>query len=133
MTGLDTNVLVRYITQDDPDQAATASRVIEGTDEHGEKLLIQPIVLCETVWVLSRAYRLPNDEVLAVVEDILRTAQFEVVDKDALWKALGDARRGSGDFADHYIGRANQAAGADMTLTFDMALRDSPRFRVLTA
>jgi predicted nucleic-acid-binding protein len=131
VTGLDANVLVRYITQDHADQAAVANRAIEGADDRGEKLLIQPLVLCETVWVLSRAYRLPRDEVLEVVEGILRTAQFEIVDKDALWKALGDAQCGSGDFAGHYIGRANEAAGADTTLTFDKALRGSPHFRML--
>ena len=58
MTGLDTNVLVRYLTQDDLAQAQKATQVIEGAAERGELLYITSIVLCEMVWVLEAAFRL---------------------------------------------------------------------------
>jgi predicted nucleic-acid-binding protein len=131
--GLDTNVLVRYLTQDDPRQAATATRAIEAAASAGETLLIQPLVLCELVWVLESAYRFGKDEILATLEQILRTAQFEVAEKDTVWQALGDYRRGRGDFADYCLGRANHRAGAETTLSFDKALRDSDHFEVLGA
>lgn len=133
MMGLDTNLLVRYLTQDDPRQAAIAAREIEAAAEQGETLLIQPLVLCELVGVLESAYKLPKADILAALGQILKTAQFEIADRDAVAHALADSRGGRGDFSDHYLGRANAAGGAPVTLIFDKALRDCPRFRVLTA
>jgi predicted nucleic-acid-binding protein len=131
--GLDTNVLVRYLTQDDPRQAAAAGREIEAAARKGEKLLVSPLVLCELVWVLESAYHVSKKELLAVLERILRTAQFEIPDKDFVWRSLADFRAGKGDYADYYLGRSNESAGAEITLTFDLALKGSPRFRVLTS
>jgi len=95
--GLDTNVLVRYLIQDDPKQAAIATREIEGAADAGETMLIHPLVLCELVWVLESAYGFGKGHVLTALEQILRTAQFEVAAKDTVWQALGDYRRGKGD------------------------------------
>ena len=60
MNGLDTNVLVRYITQDDENQALLAEKAIETARSRNEKLLIQPLVLCEMIWVLESAYGFKN-------------------------------------------------------------------------
>ena len=60
MKGLDTNVLIRYVTQDDETRAAVAAREIEGAGAKGEKMLIHPLILCELVWVLERAYGFPK-------------------------------------------------------------------------
>jgi len=133
VNGLDTNVLVRYLTQDDPRQAAVATRQIEAAAAKGEKMLIQPLVLCELVWVLDSAYGFGKAEILPVLERILRTAQFEIAEKDTVWQALGDCRRGKGDFSDYYLARANHRAGAAVTLSFDTALKGSPHFQILKA
>jgi len=131
MTGLDTNLLVRYILQDNPDQAARATREIEAAADRGEEILIQPVVLAELVWVLERSYRFARADVVQAFERVLRGAQFEIADAATVWQAFGDYRRGRGDFADCYVGRANHAAGADTTLTFDKGLKDNPHFTVL--
>lgn len=131
MKALDTNVLVRYLTRDDEKQAAAAKRVIHEAASSGEPLLLQPIVLVELVWVLARRYEAARAEIAVALEEILVTGQFEVHDKKTLWQALDDYRSGKGDFADYYIGRANESAGAETTLTFDKALRADPRFRVI--
>jgi predicted nucleic-acid-binding protein len=131
--GLDTNVLVRYLTEDDPRQAAAAVREIEGTGKKDEKRIVQPLVLCELAWVLESAYGVGKKELLDVFERILRTAQFEIPGKDLVWRSLADYRAGKGDFSDHLLGRLNEDAGASVTITFDRALRGNPRFHVLTA
>jgi len=131
--GLDTNVLVRYLTQDDEGQAEVATRTIEGAAAKGEKMLIQPIILCELVWVLESAYDFPKSDLLRALEGVLRVAQFEIVEKDTVWQALSDFRQGKGDFSDYYLGRANEKAGAAITLTFDKTLKGIPRFQVLSA
>jgi predicted nucleic-acid-binding protein len=131
MKGLDTNVLVRYLTQDDRKQSKLAEKEIEKALSSGEKLMIQPIVICELVWVLESAYDYHKSEILTVLDQIMRTAQFEIIDKDAVWRALNDFYESKGDFADYYIGRANKSSGAIITLTFDKLLKDSEIFSVL--
>jgi len=133
MKGLDTNVLVRYITQDNENQALLAEKAIETARSQNEKLLIQPIVICEMIWVLESAYGFKKSEILPVIDQLLRTAQFKIVDKDVCWKAFADFSQKNGDFADYYIGRANKRDGADVTLTFDKALKESDVFLMLSA
>lgn len=131
MTGLDTNVLVRYLTHDDVSQFEAAAKIIESSTVGDERFLIHPIVLCELVWVLESAYDYGRAEVSSVLERILRTAQFEIPDKETAWGAWDDYRAGRGDFADYLIGRANKGFGAGWTVTFDRGLKDCKQFRVL--
>ena len=131
MVGLDTNVLVRYITQDDPRQSKMAERAIEKAVTGGAKVLIQPIVLCELIWVLESAYRYGKSEIIAMIEQVMRTVQFEIAEKDVIWKALEDFSGGSADFSDYLISRANERAGAQTTLTFDRSLKGCHRFTLL--
>lgn len=131
MTGLDTNLLVRYLVQDDPAQFAAVAQEIDRAAQQGERFVIAPIVLCELVWVLESAYACKRAEVTGVLEQILRTAQFEVLEKDMVWGAWEDYRTGKGDFSDYYLGRRHRQAGAEMTLTFDKALSHSPLFKLV--
>jgi predicted nucleic-acid-binding protein len=131
VTGLDTNVLVRYLTNDDPDQSKKASAIIEGAATKGEKLLVHPVVLCELVWVLETAYGYGRSDVAATLDHILRTAQFQIPEKDTVWSAWADYRSGKGDFADYLIGRANGQLGATHTVTFDKDLKGHRQFLVL--
>jgi predicted nucleic-acid-binding protein len=131
MKGLDTNVLVRYLTQDDPKQAAIATKVIEEAAAREEKMLVHPIVFCELIWVLETAYGFPKADILKILERILRTAQFEFSEKDLLWLALAVYRSSKGDFSDYYLGRANEKAGAGVTLSFDRSLKGDARFQIL--
>jgi len=130
MKGLDTNVLVRYLTQDDAAQARKATREIEGEDA-SESLFIADVVMCELVWVLETAYGYGRAEILPVLERVLRTRQFAFEDKDLLWRAVDDYRSVKGDFADHLIGRVGKQTGCRETVTFDAGLKGSPLFRVL--
>ena len=131
MTGLDTNVLVRYLTQDDPAQARKAARAIEERAQEGEEFYITGIVLCELVWVLDEAYGYSRGKIQQALEAILRTQQFRFENKDHLWQALGDYRDGKADFADYLIGRVAARSGCKETLTFDQSLKGSPFFRLL--
>jgi predicted nucleic-acid-binding protein len=124
-------VLVRYFTQDDPQQSKKATAIVAEAAKKGEKLLVHPIVLCELVWVLETAYGYGRSEVATTLDRILRTAQLEIPDKETAWNAWADYRSGAGDFADYLIARANGRFGAAHTLTFDQALRGHRQFRVL--
>ena len=129
LIGIDTNVLVRFLVQDDPVQSDQASELIEQGTSNGLSILINRIVLCETVWVLETAYKFPRNEILDTVEKILQTAEFEIEDKDAAWQALQDSRQYEVDFSDSFIGRQNKILACEYTATFEKKLRRLPTFK----
>jgi predicted nucleic-acid-binding protein len=129
--GLDTNVLVRYFTQDHPGQAARANALIAGAARRGERCAVGGIVLCELVWVLEDAYGFERATIAGLLERMLDTAEFVVEDRDSVVRALVDFRKGPGDFSDYLIGWRNRDAGCAVTATFDHALRGSALFTVL--
>lgn len=131
MTGLDTNVLVRYLVQDDRAQARTAATVIEGAAGRGERLFLAAVTLCELVWVLESAYGCTRVEVALVLEQIIQTADFYLEHADHARRALVIYRETAADFADALAGEVAHAAGCEVTLTFDKGLKRLGRFRVI--
>jgi predicted nucleic-acid-binding protein len=129
--GLDTNVLVRYLTQDDAAQAEKADAIIGSAVARGQRCVIDLVVLCELVWVLRDAYDTTKSEIVTTLDRMLATQQFEITDKDRIREALDAYRSGRADFADYVIGAANRYAGCAETVTFDRQLRGAPGFRVL--
>jgi predicted nucleic-acid-binding protein len=127
VTGLDTNVLVRYLIRDEPTQAARATRELE----RDERFLVDGIVLCELVWVLETGYGFSRREIAATLEKVLATAQFEIDSKDLALMALDDFSRSTADFADCLLGRRNRAASAAETVTFDRSAGRLDGFRLL--
>lgn len=128
MIGLDSNVLVRYLTQDDPVQSKKANQVVEEALRAGESLYLNHVVLCEVNWVLARAYGYDRPELADVIDTILGAAQFEFEDKNSLWQALAGFRQSVADFADCLIAVKNAAAGCGATLTFDKRAGGLPQF-----
>ena len=133
MTGLDTNVLVRYLTQDEPRQSRRANALVAEVAAGGDRLFVSAVVLCELVWVLRGAYSLDKAAVVSALERILSTAQLEIDEKDVVREAVEDYRTGGGDFADYVIGRRGREAGCERTATFDRRLKTSGLFRVLSS
>ncbi len=131
MRGIDTNVLARYLTQDDAPQAKAVDELIRNTAVEGELLHIDDVVLCELVWVLRAAYRQDKPAIVGVLEKVLATSLFSFDDRGLLSQALADFRAGKADFADYVIGRRNRRAGCDRTVTFDRSLRGAATFTVL--
>lgn len=118
MKAPDTNVLVRYLVQDEPAEGARAAEFIDSCSRE-VPCYINRIVLCELVWVLARAYGYSRPTVADVLERILRTSQFVIEDLDVAWKALRSYRQGPADYADCLLAVSNKKAGCDMTVTFD--------------
>ena len=131
MTGLDTNILVRYLTQDDPEQAEQATREIETGAAQGESFFITSIVMCELDWVLETAYGYSRDDIASVLGQILQTRQFVFENKDLMRLTFMDYQQDKADFSDYLIGRTGNHSGCTETLTFDAALKDKRLFRLL--
>ena len=118
MIGLDTNVLVRYIAQDDSRQSPKATRLIEAltVDAPGYVSIVSVV---ELVWVLMDCYALTRSEICEVLETLLRTKEIIVANTDTTWKALRLFKEGKADFADCLIERSANEAGCSYTTTFD--------------
>lgn len=131
MNGLDTNVLVRYLVQDDPAQSKRSAALIEQAATAGDKLFLSCIVLCEFVWVLEDCYGATRQELREIIEKILATTQFEIEHKDCARAALADFRVHRADFSDCLVGRVNQTLGCRSTYSFDKGTKNLSTFSSL--
>jgi predicted nucleic-acid-binding protein len=118
MTGLDTNVLVRYLAQDDPDQATRATRFIEELTEDAPGF-IGLVVLVETMWVLQRLYRASPAEILETVKDLLGSRTIVVENRDVVARALSTCETNACAFADAVIAASALSAGCKQIMSFD--------------
>jgi predicted nucleic-acid-binding protein len=131
MIGLDTNILVRYLAQDDPVQSRKATVLIEGHLTEQTPGFISIVALVETIWVLKRAYGLTEKEIAAVLERVLQAEALVVEHEAAVATALSARWNGYGSFADALIGAINAQAGCARTVTFDRKAVRLPGFQVL--
>lgn len=128
MIGLDTNVLVRYIAQDDPAQSTKATQIIEWRLTKRNPGFISVVAMVETVWVLDRAYRLSQAEIAAAIERILQIDTLVVENEQEVFTAMVALKDGRGAFADALIGALGVKAGCSTTLTFDREASRLPGF-----
>ena len=119
MIGLDTNVLVRYLTQDDPAQAARATRLMEQELSEDEPGYVGLVALAETTWVLQRLYRASAAEIRDTVADLLGARQIVVENRDAVSRALATSFDGKCTFADALIAASAAVAGCTSVVSFD--------------
>lgn len=118
MIGLDTNVIVRYLAQDDHNQSDAATRLIESLSRDNPGI-ITAIVLAETAWVMEDNYGAGRDEIVDIVQKLLQADALIVQDAEQAWQALSRYRSGAADFADYLIERTCAALGSRTTYTFD--------------
>lgn len=119
MIGLDTNLLVRYLAQDDPIQSAKATEIIERRLTAENPGFVSVVAMVETVWVLNRAYGLRSDEIAAAIERTLQIDVLVVENEQAVFTAMMTLKQGLGSFADAVILALGARAGCSYTLTFD--------------
>jgi predicted nucleic-acid-binding protein len=119
---LDTNVLVRFLVEDDKAQSARAARLVARAVSEEEPLFVSDIVVCETVWVLQAAYRVVKAEVAVTLGRLFLAAHLRFNDLDRLSRALEAFISGKGDFADYLIREQARAQGCEKMVTFDRAL-----------
>ena len=117
MIGLDTNVVVRYLTQDHPEQAARASAIVDGLTVETPGF-IATVVWAEIHWVLTRAYRFSPSDVVERLDTLALADEIRAENVSAVRTAIVAARRGA-DFADALIDAAAGGAGCGETVTFD--------------
>ncbi len=133
MIGLDSNVLVRYLTRDDEAQFAAATAAISAVAAAGERLYVCFAVLLETVWVLDRSYRTDRAGIARAVQALLENPDTVFENERLVEAALDAFQTGPADFADYLIAFGNLSAECRHTLTFDERAAKCPGFRFLAA
>jgi len=133
MIGLDTNLVVRFLVQDDEAQAALATEVFASLTS-GRPGFVCSVVLAEISWVLSRAYRASREEIASAIEGLLRSEEIVIENTEAAYRALAVHQGGNRiDFADALIAETARLAGADETLTFDRRAASESAMRLVSA
>jgi predicted nucleic-acid-binding protein len=132
MTGLDTNVIVRFLMKDDAEQAALANMVFAELTTATPGFLCREVVV-ELVWVLQKMYRLPRTDIADAVEGLLGARELVVESADHVAVAVDRLRKGGVGFADQMIALAGQGAGCRETVTFDRKAAGLPSMRFLGA
>lgn len=131
MRAIDTNVLVRYMAADDPQQTRLAEKFIAACSREEEPIFISILVLCELVWVLDRSYRCTKAAILAALDKILETDLFVIENDGIVRRSVEEYRAGKGNFADYVIGNVAKHAGCSGTVTFDRSLAGNEGFTLL--
>lgn len=116
--GVDTNVLVRFFTRDDPLQYAVAQRLV--AEAEPGSLYIDPIIMIELNWVLRRVYGYSRAEVFEILNGLLDFQEFRIGDRPIVLAALNAATTTGGDFSDAVIALLHDRAGCRRTVTFDL-------------
>jgi predicted nucleic-acid-binding protein len=131
MIGLDTNILIRYLTQDDPAQSAKATEILEHRLTPNNPGFVSVVAMVETVWVLDRAYGLTNQEAAAAVERLLQVEVLAIESEQEVFTAMVALKQGRGSFADALIAELGVRAGCTRTLTFDQKAVRLPGFELV--
>jgi len=130
MIGLDTNILVRYLTQDDPIQSARAAEILERQLSEKNKGFISIVAMVEIAWVLDRAYGFSHRAIAAAIERLLQVEVLTIENEQQVFTAMIALKQGHGSFADSLIAELGTRAGCHRTLTFDRKAARIPGFEL---
>ena len=131
MIGLDTNVVVRYLTQDDAFQSAKATDLFERGLTEEEPGFVSVVAMVETAWVLERVYGLTAEELAAAIGRMLEVNVLIVESEQEVFTAMIAVKEGRGSFADALIGALGAIVGCSHTVTFDQKALRLPAFQPL--
>lgn len=134
MTGIDTNVLLRWLFgnllgEEPTAEIAAIQALLEASNE---PVFVNHVVIVETIWVLSKRTKLNRATIAAIVYRILDAPEIMIHDAEIVRAAVRSLEEHPGDFADHLIGEINSRNGCRTTYTFDRAAARSPLFSELS-
>lgn len=130
MIGLDTNVLVRYIAQDDIKQSALATKLINSLTKESPGF-ITVVSIVELVWVMQSCYKSTKMEVVKILETLITTQELMIENTETVIRATRVFSGSKGDFSDCLIERSANKAGCEYSVTFDLDAIKHTGFRSL--
>ena len=133
MIGLDTNALLRLLTEDDVAQATLVRQRLAALDTVPESVLLNNVVLVETLWTLRRLYGFERSELQDLMEQLLSASTFCFENRQVVAQASMLFQSSAADFSDCLIAAQNAALGCESTVTFDKAMTGLPGVELLRA
>lgn len=120
MIGIDTNILVRYLTNDVPKQSDEVITLFTKYTGQEASLYINDIVICELVWILESGYSYTTTQIATALKLILRTPEFVFNNHELLTRSVIEYERSNNvDISDIIISLTNNSNGCDLTYSFD--------------
>ena len=133
MIGLDTNALLRLLTEDDAAHATLVRKRLAALDATPESVMLNNTVLVETMWTLRRLDNFERNELQDLLEQLLSASTFCFENRDVVTRASALFRSSAADFSDCLIVAQNSALGCEATVTFDKAMGSLPSVELLNA
>lgn len=131
MTFLDTNIILRYLTWDDPKRAKKCESLFKRAVEGKEILYTTTLVIVEIIWALEKAYKLPKNEVITYIQKILNTSNIIIDEKDILLAAIGLYELKKIDFVDAYNAVSMEAKSIESIYSYDTHFDSIPPLKRL--
>ncbi|MEZ5536329.1 MAG: type II toxin-antitoxin system VapC family toxin [Thiolinea sp.] len=131
MKAVDTNVLVRFLVQDDEKQTPIATRLLSDAEASKQPLFVSNVVVLELMWVLRSSYEVSRDDILDSLNDLLSMTALEFQDQTIVRDFVMSAQNNNYDLADLLISQIAKGKACDTTLTFDKKAAKAPHFTKL--
>jgi predicted nucleic-acid-binding protein len=131
MKALDTNVLVRFLVRDDKRQAETIYRVFKKAESDREVFFVPLLVVLETIWVLESVYKIPRQEILDSVNELILMPILKFETQPAILNFISSARETKMDLSDLLIAHSAKFSGCECVLTFDKRASNFRLFELL--
>lgn len=128
MIALDTNVLVRFLVEDDTPQAERAKALLQRAVDSEDPCYVSDVVLCELVWVLERTYKLRRTEISQGLSRLVHARHLAFSSVESLSRALEAYKSARGGFSDYVIREHARANGCEAVATFEKGLLKEPGF-----
>jgi len=131
MKALDTNVIVRFLVRDNEQQAETIYRIFKQAESNKEELFVPLLVVLETLWVLDSVYKIPRQEILDSINDLVLMPILEFEAQSVILKFVSSAKENKMDLSDLLIALSAKSSGCEYVLTFDRRASTSGLFELL--
>ncbi|MBW2590869.1 MAG: type II toxin-antitoxin system VapC family toxin [Deltaproteobacteria bacterium] len=131
MKALDTNVLIRFLVRDNERQAEIIYRIFKQAESDKKVLFVPLLVVLETVWVLESVYKIPRQEILDSINDLILMPILEFEAQSAIMSFVSSARESKMDLSDLLIAHSARFSGCECVLTFDKRASDFGLFELL--
>ncbi len=131
MIATDTNIIIRFLVKDDPEQAEAVRRMLKEAEQQREHLLIPLLVLLETIWVLESVYNKTATEIIDAINDLRLMSVFMFESDSVVERFISKARKFHADLSDILITESCQMASCEYLITFDKKASKLPSVRLL--
>lgn len=119
MKALDTNILVRFLTNDDEEKAAKVLTLFQKAESRNESFFVPVVVLLELMWVLKAVYNCSKEDIIKSIESLSAMPVLNIENAEAVFNMLRDAKSSAFDLPDLLIAHCAAAYGCDKVLSFD--------------